>query len=183
MSGRFDGLSYPGISAAPADISLHGGVDVFIRRIRISLEKSGRCHDLATLAIPALRYLLRNPCLLNRVRQVWRKPFNRGDILVGNRRNRDGARPDRISIEVNGACPALGHTTAVLGAGQSDHIAKGPEQGHPWIGVDGERFLVDEQFDGSHAEKGMVPCNLANRYQTVCRERMNFAEANRKALI
>src|SRR5438132_8277537 len=70
MSGPFlgrmlDSLADSHISTAAADVPGHGGVDVAVGRVRLGREQRRRGHDLAGLAIAALRQLQRDPVLLD----------------------------------------------------------------------------------------------------------------------
>src|ERR1700730_7225955 len=58
------------ISPAAADIAVHMRDDVGARRLRILGEKLGRLHDLAGLAVAALRHLLGDPGFLQRMRGI-----------------------------------------------------------------------------------------------------------------
>src|SRR5438034_1514891 len=64
-----DGGADPLVSAAAADVR-HRGVDVRVRRVGVRREQRGRCHELARLAIAALRYDLRDPRFLNAMAPV-----------------------------------------------------------------------------------------------------------------
>src|SRR5207248_9725331 len=55
------------IGAATANIPRHEVGDLLVCRMRSLLKQSCRCHDLATLAITALRYIFRNPRFLQRM--------------------------------------------------------------------------------------------------------------------
>src|SRR6266705_6708920 len=70
MSGPFpgrvlDSLADSHISAAAADVPRHGGVDIAVGRVGVGREQRRRGHDLAGLAIAALRHLQRDPGLLD----------------------------------------------------------------------------------------------------------------------
>src|SRR5262245_48659487 len=67
----------PLIGAATADIG-EIGVDIGIGRIGVALEISRRRHDLAGLAVAALRHLLGEPGLLHRMPAVGGKTFDGG---------------------------------------------------------------------------------------------------------
>src|SRR6185369_3238209 len=66
------------ISAATAQVAAHGAVDIGIGRLRLFLQQSHGGHDLSRLAVAALRHLLGQPGLFDRV--VLRNPFD-GDHL------------------------------------------------------------------------------------------------------
>src|SRR6266581_5666261 len=61
----FDSLADPHISAAAADVPRHGSVDIAVGRVGVGREQGRRGHDLAGLAIAALRHLQLDPGLLN----------------------------------------------------------------------------------------------------------------------
>ena len=52
-----DRLAYAYIGSAAAEISVHGGVDLLIGRLRMFHEQRRGGHDLSSLAIPALRHV------------------------------------------------------------------------------------------------------------------------------
>src|SRR6266852_8095342 len=60
-----DSLADSHISAAATDVPRHGGIDIAIGRVWFGGEQRRRGHDLAGLAIAALRYLQIDPGLLN----------------------------------------------------------------------------------------------------------------------
>jgi len=55
---------------------------------------------------------------------------------------------DRIAVQVHGAGAAQGGAAAVLGAGQVQVVAQGPQDGHGGIGRDLQVAAVDVQ--GQH---------------------------------
>src|SRR5229473_591302 len=60
-----DSLADSHISTAATDVPRHGGVDIAIGRVGLGSEQRRRGHDLAGLAIAALRDLEIEPLLLN----------------------------------------------------------------------------------------------------------------------
>src|SRR2546427_13084290 len=65
MRRVLDSLADSHISTAAADVPRHRGVDVAVGRVGFGGEQSRRGHDLAGLAITALRHLERDPGLLD----------------------------------------------------------------------------------------------------------------------
>src|SRR5712691_3678179 len=65
--GGFDRSVDALIAAAPADVAGHGIGDLGVGRIVLGREESGRLHDLAGLAVAALRHVQGAPSLLHRV--------------------------------------------------------------------------------------------------------------------
>src|SRR6266478_6812777 len=94
MSGPFlgrvlDSLADSHISAAATDVPRHGGVDIAVGRVRLGGEQRRRGHDLAGLAIAALRHLEIEPRLLNlSARGGGANRLDRGDALAGRGRGR-----------------------------------------------------------------------------------------------
>src|SRR5579863_6974274 len=78
--GAMDGAADTHIGAAAADIARHRRVNVGIVGIGRAVQKRGGRHDLAGLAIAALRHVFRDPGLLHLVQlAVLRKAFDGGD--------------------------------------------------------------------------------------------------------
>src|SRR3989442_6919321 len=85
------------VGAATADVAVHVGDDLLARRLFVLGEQRRRGHDLPGLAVAALRHLLGDPCLLQRMLGRRRKAFDRGDLLPGDRGDRRDARARRIA--------------------------------------------------------------------------------------
>src|SRR3954468_7162180 len=94
------------IRAAAADIG-HRLVDVGIGRRRVLLEQRDRGHDLAGLAVAALRHLLFDPRLLDRMAAIGRDALDRGDRVLAHRTDGHAARPRRLAVDVYRAGAAL----------------------------------------------------------------------------
>src|SRR2546430_6951447 len=58
----------PRVGPAATDVAAHGLVDLGVGRLRRALEERGRGHDLAGLAIAALRHAHADPPRLQRLR-------------------------------------------------------------------------------------------------------------------
>src|SRR4030088_156578 len=71
----------PLIGAATADIG-EISVDISVGRGRIGLEIGRGRHDLAGLAVTALRDLFAQPRLLHRMPAVGREPLDGGDLFA-----------------------------------------------------------------------------------------------------
>ena len=82
--GRVDRGADARIGSATAEIAGHHLVDVFVRRLGDQFEKRDGLHDLAGLAVAALRHLMFDPGLQNRMLVFVAQPFERDDRLAGD---------------------------------------------------------------------------------------------------
>src|SRR6266571_2822539 len=155
MDGGPDAL----IRAAAADVG-HRRVDVGVRRVRGLREQRGRGHDLARLAIAALRYVFRDPRLLHRMRAVPGEALDGRHALAGGRGDRQHAGARRDALQVHGAGAALRDAAAELRAGEPERVAQHPEE--RGVGRDGDclAFAVDGEGNRGHDDlsstRGMV---------------------------
>src|SRR4029450_4369815 len=105
--GLLNGRAAPLISAASADIARHGGVDVVIARLRRFLQQRRRRHDLAGLAVAALRHLQLQPRLLQgRALRRLADRLDRGDRTIADVVDRSLAGADRLAVEETRSGPA-----------------------------------------------------------------------------
>src|SRR5882672_11106332 len=141
-----DSLADAHISAAATDVSGHGGVDVAIARVGVGREQGRRGHDLAGLAIAALRDLQRDPGLLDLL-AGWSGAdgLDRGDALAGRGRDRRDARAHGLAVDVHRARAAQRHAAAEFRAGHPEHIAQHPQQRRVVVDIDAAGFAVDRQ--------------------------------------
>src|ERR1700756_2595622 len=97
-----DGAAKPFVSSAAANVG-DTSVDIGVRGVGISLEERRRGHDLPRLAIAALRHVLGEPSLLDRVFAVRGKPLDGSDAgaLDGSDRHRAGAH--RLAVDMDRA--------------------------------------------------------------------------------
>src|SRR6267143_5892498 len=87
-----DSLADSHISAAATDVPRHGGVDIAIGRVGLGGEQCRCGHDLARLAIAALRYVQVDPGLLDLLAGgCGANGLDRGDALAGRGSDRRDA--------------------------------------------------------------------------------------------
>src|SRR5438876_6573092 len=99
LGGVLDSLADPDIRAAAADVPRHGGVDIAVGRVGVGREQRRRGHDLAGLAIAALRHLEIDPGLLNLFAGGrGANGLDGGDALAGRGRDRRDARAHRLAV-------------------------------------------------------------------------------------
>jgi hypothetical protein len=72
------------VRAAPANVSAHRFINIGIRRMRLPDEEGCGRHDLAGLAVTALRHIQFEPGLLNRMGAVRGKTLNRSHGFPGD---------------------------------------------------------------------------------------------------
>ena len=147
VGGMFYSVNDRDIGPAAAQIGRHAGCgegrfDLRQSRIGIAFEQFGRLDHHPVLAKPALRSLLLDPGLLNRVKHVFRflgreallscpprgQAFERGDFLVCHTRDRRNAGPHFLAFDQNGASSALCESAAKLRTNQLEIIAQNVEQ-------------------------------------------------------
>src|SRR6478609_4023073 len=75
------------IGPAAADVGVHVLDNLVAGRLRLLAEQVGCAHDLAGLAVAALRHLLREPCLLQRMAGIGRQALDGGHRLACHLRN------------------------------------------------------------------------------------------------
>src|SRR3989441_3806938 len=149
LRGAMDGGADALVGAAATDVG-HGRVDIGVRGMRILREQRRGGHDLPRLAVAALRHVLRDPCLLHRVRAVLGQAFDGGHALAGDGRHGQHAGARRDAVQVDGAGAALGDAAAELGAGEPERVTQHPQERR--VGSDVDRFAlaVDGEADRGH---------------------------------
>src|SRR5262249_8814709 len=115
------------------------------RRILIAGEELGGLHDLARLAIAALRYLLGDPGLLQGMAAVGRQPFDGGDRLAFDELDRHRAGAHRLAVDMDRAGPAGGNAAAELGAGELQVLAQDPQERRIAIQCDFLALSIDRE--------------------------------------
>ncbi len=124
------------IGAAAAQIACHRSVDLAVRWIRGALkERCGR-HDLARLAIAALRNRFLNPGTLKRMRRVWRKALDCRHLAADDRCDIDAAGFDQPAVDMHRAGAAFGDPASELSACEAKLFSQYPKQWSFGIGVD-----------------------------------------------
>src|SRR5438309_6782982 len=99
LGGVLDSLADPDVRTAATDVPRHCGVDVAIGRVGLGGEQRRCGHDLAGLAIAALRHLQLDPGLLDLLAGGGGTDgFDRGDALAGRGRGRRDARAHPLAI-------------------------------------------------------------------------------------
>src|SRR5215469_8785587 len=133
------------VGAAAADIPIHVDDDLIASRSGILLEQSRGLHDLARLAIAALRDLLGDPSLLQRVVRIRRQAFDRRDLFAADIRQLHTARADGLSVDVDSTGAALSDAAAEFRAGQLEMLTDHPKQRRIGLCLDTDRFAVDRK--------------------------------------
>src|SRR2546430_12315872 len=109
------------ISAAAADITRHRRVDILVGGILVVFEKCDRLHDLAGLAVAALRHPDLHPSLLHGMR--GRDAFNGRNLGATDLAHGRRAGTDARAILMHGACAAQRHAATEFGSRELRHVA------------------------------------------------------------
>src|SRR3974377_2176126 len=125
-SGALNGAHNARIGAASTDVAVHVSDDLLARRLLVGGEQCRRLHDLAGLAVPASRHLLRNPGLLPRMLAV--QALDSGDLLARRFPDSDPAGAYRFVIDMDGAGAAFAGGAAEFRAGELQVLAPDPKQ-------------------------------------------------------
>src|SRR6266567_6554231 len=96
------------VGPAAADVAAHRRVDVGVARRAVLREKRARAHDLARLAVAALRHVVLDPRRLHRLAGPrGADSLDGGHLLSGRSRQRRGAGAHGLTVKVHGAGTAL----------------------------------------------------------------------------
>src|SRR5271156_585888 len=142
-----DGGANALIGPTAANVAVHRTIDVGVGGMRALFQKRRGLHDLASLAVAALRHVERPPSCLNGVIPLRVKALDGGDRLGVRVADRGHARSDGLAIEMHRAGAGGGHAAAELGASKPEDVAQIPEHRHRRIAVKGLRLPVHMQSD------------------------------------
>src|SRR5271156_5483989 len=131
-NGRMDTL----VATAPADVAGHGIIDLLVGWSRGFRQQRGRLHDLAGLAIAALRHADIAPRHLHGVLTLGIEPLDGGYRLAGNIGHDNAAGADCLAVEMNGAGPTERGATTEFRSGQAKLVAEVPHERHRRIAVE-----------------------------------------------
>src|SRR6516162_7434469 len=96
-NGRMDTL----VASAATDVASHGIVDLLVGRSGGFRQERGRLHDLAGLAVAALRHAKITPSHLHRMLTLGIKTLDGDHRLTRDVGHDDGAGADRFAVDVN----------------------------------------------------------------------------------
>src|SRR6266478_7392590 len=116
------------VTAAAADVTGHRFAYLVVVRFRVLVQKRRRLHDLAHLAVAALRDIHLAPRLLNRVIAGGVEAFDGRDLAADDVGYRSDAGTHGLLVDHDGAGAAERLATAEFGAGQSHLITEIPKQ-------------------------------------------------------
>src|SRR6267378_4088293 len=146
LGGVLDSLADPDVRTAATDVPRHGGVDIAIARVGLGGEQRRRGHDLAGLAIAALRHLQLDPGLLDLLAGGGGTDgLDRSDALAGRGRDRCDARAHRLAVNMDRASATQRHAATEFRAGHSEHVAQHPQQRRVVVDIDAAGSAVDCQ--------------------------------------
>src|SRR5216683_3776187 len=143
MHSIFDAL----VTAAAADVAGHRFNYLIVGRFWILCQQRGCLHDLAGLAIAALRDVELAPSLLNRMIARRMEAFDGRDLPAVHVGNRGDAGAYGLLADKDGASAAEGLAAAKLGARQSHLITEKPKQGKIRIAIPALFLAINLQLD------------------------------------
>src|SRR5260370_27088154 len=124
MHRVFDAL----VTAAAADVARHRFAYLVVAGFRIVHQQGRGLHDLAGLAIAALRDVDLTPGFLYRVIAGGVKAFYGGDFAADHVGNRGDAGAHGLLVDDDRARAAERLAAAIFGARQSGFVTEKPEQ-------------------------------------------------------
>src|SRR5262245_58733937 len=149
-SGALDGANNARIGAAATNVAVHVSDDLLARRLFVLRQQFRRLHDLTGLTVAALRHLLDDPRLLQRVAGTRRQPFDGRDLLAAHDRHLGLAGSHRLAVDMDRAGAAQAGAAAILGAGEFQVLAHDPKQGRVRLGLHAHRLAIDCKCDRRH---------------------------------
>jgi hypothetical protein len=135
------------VSAAAADIARHRFAYLIVVGFRIFHQQGSGLHDLAGLAITALRDIHLAPGLLDRVIAGGMETFDGRDFPVDHVGDRGDAGAYRLLVHNNGACTAESLAAAEFRARQSDFIPDKPEEWEIRVAIPASFLAVNLHLD------------------------------------
>ncbi len=143
MHSIFDAL----VTAAAADVAGHRFNYLIVGRFWILCQQRGRLHDLADLAIAALRDVELSPSLLNRMIASRVKAFDGGDLAADHVGHGGDAGARSLLVDHDGTRTAQRHAAAILGPGQAHLITEKPKQRKIWVAIPVLFLAINLQLD------------------------------------
>src|SRR5271169_229509 len=127
---RLDGGGDALVAAAAADVAAHGIVDLRLGGVFVRPQERRGLHDLAGLAIAALRDIQGAPCLLYRMVPLRIQPLDGRNRTPGRIADRGDARPGGLAIDMDRAGATQRHAATKFRSGEPQFVAQIPQQGH-----------------------------------------------------
>src|SRR5688572_2382280 len=134
------------VGTAAAQVAGHRGRNLRVRRTRSRCQQRRCRHDLAGLAVAALRHVDLLPRALQGMRAVRRQAFD-GHHGARGCLHRRGAGAHRAAVEVHRAGAALCDAAAELRPLQIEDVSEHPEQGHVTRDIHGRGLPVHVQSE------------------------------------
>src|SRR5262249_8437930 len=138
------------VRSTTTDVGAHVVYDLLAARPRLLLQQCRGAHDLPGLAIAALRHLLRDPRLLQRMAGIRREPFDRGHAAPREILDRVEAGVVRLAVDVYRARAALPGAAAELRPRELEILAQDPQQRRVRQRGDGMALAVDGERGLDH---------------------------------
>src|SRR5713101_3640576 len=145
LGGVRNGLDDIVVARAAAEIAVELVPDLFFRRLGVALEELGRGHDHARRAEAALQPVLLPEGVLDGVQlAVLGHAFDRGDLRAVGLDGQHGTGLHGLSIQMDGAGPALAGVAAHVRAREPGQLADEVHEQEPGLDV----MRVSDAIDG-----------------------------------
>src|SRR5262249_23042091 len=135
------------IAAASTDVAVHGLVDLLVGRRRRLRQQRGRLHDLAGLAIAALRHAHVAPGDLDGMVALGVEALDGDHRLARDVGHRDAAGADRFAVEMNRAGAAERDAATEFRSGQAELVAQVPQERHRRVAVEAALLSIHTYAD------------------------------------
>src|SRR5690606_37388963 len=124
------------VASAAAEVALQPVANLLFGRIRVALEQVGRGHDHAGRAVAALQAVLLPEAFLDRVQlAVLGHALDRRDLSTISLDRQDGARLDRLAVQMDRAGAALAGVAANVRAGKPKVLAQEMNEQRPGLDI------------------------------------------------
>ena len=154
LSVALDGSQHAHVREAAAENAGHGALNLLVAGIGIFVDEGLGRHDDGVQAKTALRRLLVDESLLNRVRLVdGAEAIERGDFVSRDGFDRRDAGANRLTFHDHGAGAALAEAAAKFRSAKIQIVAQGVEQRSRRIKIQRVAGAVNFDRNGAHTSK------------------------------
>src|SRR5271169_1177735 len=151
MSGscgsRLDGGGDALVAATATDVAAHGIVDLGLGRVLRRRQQRGGLHDLAGLAIAALRNIQGAPGLLHRMIAVTIEALDRCHRATTDIADGGDAGSGGLAVDMHGTGAAKRYAATVFRPRETQFVTQIPQQRHRRVTVERLLLTIDAYLD------------------------------------